>query len=193
VAGWAETSGEVDFGKYYSNQWLLRKPISSVKLLCKLVVSGLMETSNEKLRERFSERLRGELGRMGVPVSSPTQIAREFNDRYPATTITAQTVRKWLFAEAIPTQAKLLLLAEWFEVSPQWLRFGTGRRRQQPTRDVVPPEGNPSILVIGASQPTLVPLLELLTRLTPANLRLVEGLIRCVLAEQLNGGHTNIS
>jgi transcriptional regulator with XRE-family HTH domain len=127
---------------------------------------------------------------MGVPVSSPTQIAREFNSRYPGSTVTAQTVRKWLFAEAIPTQAKLLLLAEWFEVSPQWLRFGTGRRKPQSARDASPPENNSSVVVISANQPALVPLLELLARLTPANLRLAEGLIRCVLAEQQENGRS---
>jgi transcriptional regulator with XRE-family HTH domain len=143
-----------------------------------------METSNEKLRERFSERLREELLRLGMAVASPTQVAREFNERFPRSTITAQTMRKWLFAEAIPTQAKLLLLAEWLAVSPQWLRYGTGRKRQAPTRDSQGQEGNASVLVVGASQAAMIPILELLAQLTPNNLRLAKGLIRCVLAEQ---------
>ena len=36
----------------------------------------------------------------------------------------ASSCRKWLFAEAIPTQEKLLVLAQMLQVSASWLRFG---------------------------------------------------------------------
>jgi len=173
--------------KYYSNYWLLRKLISSVKLLSKLVAFRFMDATNEEIRRQFSERLKKELVRAGLPVSSPTQIANEFNRQYPSNKVTAQTLRKWLLADAIPTQAKLLALADWLGVSPQWLRFGKGVRKtskaasENTTDDVAAQAG---VIVISQQHVALVPMVELLTRLSPANVRLVENIVRCVLAEQ---------
>lgn len=65
--------------------------------------------------------------------------------------------------EAIPTQAKLLLLA-----ASVWDRSSS----QKPTRDNLVQKSNASVLVVGASQPALVPIAELLAQLTPSNLRL---------------------
>ena len=78
-----------------------------------------MDDTNETIRQQFSERLKKELARAGLPVASPTQITNEFNRQYPQHKMAAQTMRKWLFAEAIPTQAKLLALADMLGVSPQ--------------------------------------------------------------------------
>lgn len=145
-----------------------------------------MEMTNEKLRQQFSARLKKEFQRVGLPVASPTQIVQEFNRRYPGTQVTAQTVRKWMLAEAIPTQAKLIALADWLAVSPQWLRFGTGARRVAKANEPVATEAasHSGMIVIGKDQAALVSLVELLTQLTPGNLRLVENIVRCVLSEQ---------
>lgn len=145
-----------------------------------------METTNQKLREQFSERLKKEFARFGLPLSSPTQIAKEFNGRYPAGQITAQTVRKWLMGDAIPTQAKLVGLAEWLEVSPQWLRFGTGARKaaNQPVPTIAELSTYGGVIVVGQHQALLVPIVELLTRLSPANMRLAERLVRVIVDEQ---------
>lgn len=35
-------------------------------------------------------------------------------------------VGKWLFGEALPNHDKLLVLARWLRVSPEWLLFGVG-------------------------------------------------------------------
>ena len=40
------------------------------------------------------------------------------------------------------------------------------------------------VIVVGQQQAALVPVVELLTRLSPKNVRLVESIVRCVLAEQ---------
>jgi transcriptional regulator with XRE-family HTH domain len=174
------------FKQSYSNSKLLHKLISSVKLLPESVCSCGMETTNEKLRQQFSERLKKELMRMGVPISSPTHIANEFNGRYPAAKVTAQTVRKWLLADAIPTQARLVGLADWLGVSPQWLRFGTGSRKTAKSDEPMPAEASAhaGVILVGPDQAALMPVVELLTRLSPANVRLVENIVRCVLAEQ---------
>lgn len=145
-----------------------------------------MEATNEKLRQQFSERLKKEFIRVGLPVSSPTQIVNEFNQQYPLNKVTAQTVRKWLLADAIPTQAKLLALADWLGVSPQWLRFGMGARKTSRSSGNTSDEmtSQAGVIVVGQQQAALVPVVELLTRLSPSNVRLVENIVRCVLAEQ---------
>jgi transcriptional regulator with XRE-family HTH domain len=144
-----------------------------------------MENTNEKLRQQFSARLTKEFTRVGLPIASPTQIAQEFNARYPANKIAAQTVRKWLLADAIPTQAKLMNLAEWLEVSAEWLRFGTGKRKAAKASEKA--ESEVGVVVVGKHQAAVVPVVELLAKLSPKNIRLVEGIVRCVLASQENG------
>ena len=69
-----------------------------------------MDITNEHLRKAFSERLAGELSRMGLYIGSPTQIAREFN-------VVRQTLDNWAtehkeFFNAL-TQARELALAAW--------------------------------------------------------------------------------
>lgn len=71
----------------------------------------------------FSERLRKALISAGVR-QSPTVVANEFNGRYWGRSITAHTARNWLLGHAFPTQDKLVVLAEWLQVSPDELRFG---------------------------------------------------------------------
>lgn len=145
-----------------------------------------MENTNENLRQQFSERLKKELTRMGLPIASPTQIAQEFNARYPAHKIAPQTLRKWLLADAIPTQAKLMNLADWLAVSAEWLRFGTGKRRAAKNGEQFPAD-EVGVVVVGKQQAALVPVVELLAKLSPQNVRLVESIVRCVLASQENG------
>lgn len=142
-----------------------------------------MQITNEKLRQQFSERLKKEFIRLGLPIASPTKIAQEFNARFPANKITAQTVRKWLLADAIPTQAKLMNLAEWLEVSAQWLRFGIGKRKA-PRAGEKSSESEIGVVVVGKHQEAIAPVVELLAKLSPKNIRLVESLARCVLASQ---------
>jgi hypothetical protein len=91
----------------------------------------LYETTNAKLRQHISERLKKEFTRSGLPDSDPTQIAIEFNALSPTAKIAAQTDRTWLLADAIPTKAQLIGRANWLGVSPQGLRFDTGRARRR--------------------------------------------------------------
>jgi len=75
-------------------------------------------------REGFSKRLKQALRAASHSSNSPTSLAREFNARYGSGNITLYAARKWLQGEAIPTQGKLRVLANWLGVSAEWLRFG---------------------------------------------------------------------
>ena len=75
-------------------------------------------------RARFQARLGKALQFSGYPHDSPTQLAREFNFRFPGKPVTIHAARKWLVGESIPTQDKLRILAQWLGVTAEWLRFG---------------------------------------------------------------------
>ena len=148
-----------------------------------------METTSEQQRIAFSKRLTQELKRIGQPISSPTQIARAFNQHYSGQPVSAQTVRKWLLAEAVPTQPKLLALAAWLNVSAQWLRYGSGEKVESTVPLSVQQTG---LVVLGKEYEGvtpyagIVPLLDKLVRLSPRDIRIIEGMAQLMYAE--NGG-----
>lgn len=71
----------------------------------------------------FATRLQEAMTRAGY-VARPAVLEREFNTRYWGRSVTLQAVRRWLRGEAIPSQDKLQVLAEWLQIEPQVLRFG---------------------------------------------------------------------
>ena len=73
--------------------------------------------------ERFSERLRASMLAAGYD-ARPIVLEREFNLRYWGRSVSFQAVRRWLRGEAVPTQDRLQVLAEWLGVDAHWLRFG---------------------------------------------------------------------
>ena len=81
-----------------------------------------MNSSNE--RDKFSARLQQALKDAHYSPDSPTRLAREFNMRFDGRPITVHAARKWLVGEAIPTQEKLRMIAQWLGVPAEWLRFG---------------------------------------------------------------------
>ena len=82
-----------------------------------------MNSNQERLE--FSERLQQALLNADYSPSSPTELAREFNLRFPGQSVTVHAARKWLQGESIPTQDKLRTLAGWLNVPADWLRFGS--------------------------------------------------------------------
>lgn len=74
-------------------------------------------------KAEFGERLCAAMLRAGYAVR-PIVLEHEFNSRYWGRSVTLQAVRRWLRGEAIPSQDKLQVLAEWLKVEPQLLRFG---------------------------------------------------------------------
>lgn len=84
--------------------------------------SNSISTANAE-RTQFSDRLQLALTNAGMSPSSPTKLAKAFN-MLTDQPVTVHAARKWLVGEAIPTQAKLRILAEMLAVSVEWLRFG---------------------------------------------------------------------
>ena len=76
-----------------------------------------------KGRSDFARRLSAALLAASQPVGAST-LARAYNLRTDGPPVTVHGVRKWLKGEAIPTQDKILVLSEWLNVNPAWLRFG---------------------------------------------------------------------
>lgn len=74
-------------------------------------------------KTEFAKRLHEALVRAGVP-AKPAVVEREFNQRYWGKPVTLHGVRYWLRGESIPTHDKVLCLAEWLGVEPQFLRYG---------------------------------------------------------------------
>lgn len=80
---------------------------------------------NEK--EEFAKRLSDAMVQAGYALR-PVVLEREFNTRYWGRSVTLQAVRRWLRGEAIPSQEKLQVLADWLKIEPQVLRFGEAVR-----------------------------------------------------------------
>lgn len=86
--------------------------------------------------QQFSERLKQAMTNNRYELR-PVVLEREFNRRYWGPPVSFQAARRWLLGEAIPTQDRLQVLAEWLDVDPHWLRFGeklTGSVKQQRKR-----------------------------------------------------------
>jgi hypothetical protein len=139
-----------------------------------------METNSEQLRILFSKRLTQELKRIGQPIGSPTQIARNFNQNFSGQPVSAQTIRKWLLAEAVPTQPKLLALSAWIGVSAQWLRYGSGTKVEI-TTPLSAQQNNQQFAKL-VQQVNMIPLVEKLTQLSPRDIRIVEGVVQLLIA-----------
>ncbi len=77
---------------------------------------------DEKLA--FAERLKLALKRSKKKVDTATDLALQFNLRHHNDAITPQAAQKWLSGKSRPTADKLKTLAEWLNVSVQWLRYG---------------------------------------------------------------------
>lgn len=74
-------------------------------------------------RAGFSDRLKSALIARGFD-PSPSRFVAEFNLRADGVAVTVHGARKWLIGDAIPTQARLQVLADWLGVSAAWLRYG---------------------------------------------------------------------
>ena len=87
----------------------------------------------ENSRHRFAGRLREALIQAGYE-AKPAVLEREFNLRYWGKPVTLHGVRRWLKGETLPTEDKLLVLANWLQVDPRALRFGEDGIPQRESR-----------------------------------------------------------
>ncbi|WP_017232908.1 transcriptional regulator [Pandoraea sp. B-6] len=92
-----------------------------------------MPTLDEK--KAFAARLKQALKRSPKKIETASELATQFNLRHPVEPITPQAAQKWLTGTARPTVDKIKTLAEWLDVSEQWLRFGvTDMKRPRPAK-----------------------------------------------------------
>jgi hypothetical protein len=78
----------------------------------------------ENVKTKFANRLREAMERAGCQ-PKPAVLEREYNLRCWGKPVTLHGVRRWLRGETIPREDKLLVLAEWLQISPHQLRYGT--------------------------------------------------------------------
>ena len=72
----------------------------------------------------FSQRLRVALEAASYSTFKVSDIEREFNLRYVSGSVTPQAIYKWLNGQSIPSFDKIQVLADWLNVSAEWLKTG---------------------------------------------------------------------
>ena len=94
-------------------------------------------------KTEFAHRLKSALEAAGYE-PRPVVVEKHFNSRFWGRPVSFQAVRRWLRGDSIPEQDKLMVLAEWLEVEPHYLRFGgtadPERKRRKAGEKLVPPE-----------------------------------------------------
>ena len=84
--------------------------------------------TDEKLA--FTKRLKLALKRSNKKITTPAELALQFNLRHPNESISPQAAQKWLAGKSKPTADKIDTLAKWLAVSPHWLRYGSASGEQ---------------------------------------------------------------
>lgn len=74
-------------------------------------------------KTEFAKRLQAAMVAAGYE-PRPAVLEKNFNSRYWGQSVTFQAVSRWLRGEAIPSQEKLQVLADWLKVEPHVLRYG---------------------------------------------------------------------
>jgi hypothetical protein len=74
-------------------------------------------------KQEFAARLAAAMRDAGYP-ARVSVLETQFNTRYLGRPVSYQAVARWLKGEAIPSQDRLQVLADWLQIEPQVLRFG---------------------------------------------------------------------
>ncbi len=124
-------------------------------------------------RAHFSDRLKGALRAAGLS-TSPSKFVAEFNLRADGATVTVHGARKWLVGDAIPTQARIQVMADWLGVSAAWLRFGDAENSTVHGKGNLPNDLTSNELV----------LLHDVRMLSASNRRLVQAIVNTMLRHE---------
>ncbi len=71
----------------------------------------------------FAERLAVALASKSIK-HSPTVLANQFNSKFDGRAVTPHTARNWMLGKSMPTQDKMICLAQLLETSAELLRYG---------------------------------------------------------------------
>ena len=82
----------------------------------------------------FAARLEQAMAAKSIKLS-PTVLGNLFNSAFDGRAVTPHTARNWMLGKSMPTQEKLVVLAELLDTSAEQLRYGTGG---PPTVDLLP-------------------------------------------------------
>lgn len=74
-------------------------------------------------KQNFAKRLADAMVALGLE-PKPAVLERQFNLHYSGEPMTLHGVRRWLRGETLPSQDKLIALAEWLRIPPDELRYG---------------------------------------------------------------------
>ncbi len=129
------------------------------------------DESKSRENQEFSRRLRLALKRSGHS-SNITTFASDYNARAGALIVTVSAARKWLLGRSMPTQPRLQVLADWLDISVDWLRFGSS--------------ATPALAHQTAANVAASLLLQDLSRLEPSGKMLVRELVTVLLTVNLS-------
>lgn len=74
-------------------------------------------------RTGFSERLAAAMRAQGHE-PRPSVLVTQFNLRFSGASVSFQSASRWLRGKGIPQQDKLVVLADWLKLTPDFLRYG---------------------------------------------------------------------
>jgi hypothetical protein len=126
-------------------------------------------------RAHFSDRLKGALRAAGLD-TSPSKFIAQFNLRADGVAVTVHGARKWLVGDAIPTQARIQVMADWLGVSAAWLRFGDAENGNVHGMARLPNNLQASELV----------LLHDMRILSESNRQLIQAIVNTMLRQEKN-------
>jgi hypothetical protein len=71
----------------------------------------------------FAQRLAVAMAAQSIK-HSPTVLANQFNTRFQGRAVTSHTARNWMLGKSLPTQDKMICLANFLDTSAEQLRYG---------------------------------------------------------------------
>ncbi|WP_447887671.1 S24 family peptidase [Serratia fonticola] len=86
--------------------------------------------TKDELREKFSERLKAACNEAGVRLHGRA-VDIKAALRKKGIDVTTTGVGKWLNADSTPEPDKIIALADWLKVRPEWLEYGRGDMRNE--------------------------------------------------------------